>query len=104
MQMASGRVPGEFRRAALARKMNEEIRAVVKVGSSERIPFFCECGRDGCCRTVWLSLHEFADRVQGGRWIRADQGQPFAEPVATPAARGRSIQPPTRPRGLAYTR
>jgi hypothetical protein len=63
--------------STLTRKGNEEIRAVVKADPGDRIPFFCECGRESCRRPVWLSLDEFTTRRANGWAILAHEtGRP----------------------------
>lgn len=32
------------------------------------IPFFCECGRDGCYYPIWLTGSEYARRRQKSTW------------------------------------
>jgi hypothetical protein len=52
--------------SARARAWNEKIRAVVRTGTPEALPFFCECGMDYCRSTVWLTLREASGVIESG--------------------------------------
>lgn len=56
-------------RSALARAGNEKIRAAVRADTTGALPFFCECGMDHCRNSVWLTLQEACDAIEGGRLI-----------------------------------
>jgi hypothetical protein len=57
--------------SARARAANQRIRAVVRADATDRLPFFCECGRHSCHSEVWLSLQEVAKSIENGRMILA---------------------------------
>lgn len=56
--------------SARARSWNQTIRAVVRADTAEELPFFCECGVDGCEGRAWLTLQEARAIIErGGRII-----------------------------------
>lgn len=55
-----------------ARAADERIRAVVRAGAGERLPFFCECQQDGCSEVVWLSLLGFQRLLNRRERVVAD--------------------------------
>jgi hypothetical protein len=57
------------RRAARARAWNQKVRANVQPMTLEKLPFFCECGRDYCHHPVWLTLQEARDLIEAGKLI-----------------------------------
>lgn len=61
------------RRAARARAWNETVRANVQPQTLERLPFFCECGRDYCHHRVWLTIQEACDLIDAGKLIIGSQ-------------------------------
>lgn len=40
-------------------KINDRVRELSFSQSDEPIAFFCECGEEGCYRSVWLTPDEF---------------------------------------------
>ena len=46
---------------ALFREVNERVREVHAGEREERISFLCECGREECTETIYLSLAEYED-------------------------------------------
>ena len=55
--------------SARARAWNQRIQAVVRHDSPGRLPFFCECGMASCRDSVWLTLRDARDAIEGGQLI-----------------------------------
>lgn len=43
----------------MMRTVDDKVRAVLRMDSGDRVPFFCECDRESCYQPVWLSLEEY---------------------------------------------
>ena len=55
--------------SARARAWNKTVQAVVRRDSRGRLPFFCECGMESCRDSVWLTLREVRDAIEGGELL-----------------------------------
>lgn len=61
-------VPGG-RPAEQMRRINDLVwESLDNGGRPEPIAFFCECGDDGCYRSVWLTAAEYEARRADPRW------------------------------------
>ncbi len=58
--------PGARPGSARARAWNRKIQAVVRPDTRGKLPFFCECGMEYCHSSVWLTLQEARDLIDGG--------------------------------------
>jgi hypothetical protein len=49
------------------RRVNNVLCGLPRRREAERIAFFCECEREGCCQAVWLTSREYdLVRVRSG--------------------------------------
>lgn len=62
--------PTILRMTATMRRVNDLIwESLDQGGHTDPIAFFCECGRDGCYRPVWLTSVEYEQSRCQGDWL-----------------------------------
>ena len=62
--------PTLLRLPTTMRRVNDLIwESLAHGGHDDPVAFFCECGRDGCYRPVWLTPEEYDARRRRSDWL-----------------------------------